>query len=107
MHDAVEPLNFLAGTEALSSIRGDWKLDEWPAQEPSRSFRTRVAFSRPFLRIPLVHLGIVGFDVSNHDAARLTAVAENVTSEGFDIVLSTWLHSRLWRVDVSWLAVGA
>ena len=100
------PLNFLAGTEALGSLHEDWTLHQAPHGTPERSFRSRVVFERPFRDSPLIHLGIVGLDASGQDATRITARAENVSSEGFDIVLATWLHSRLWRVDVSWLAVG-
>jgi hypothetical protein len=53
-----------------------------------------------------VHLGLAGLDISNQDSARLTSRAENVSPEGFDVVLATWLHTRVWRVDVNWLAIG-
>ncbi|HXC58894.1 MAG TPA: H-type lectin domain-containing protein [Steroidobacteraceae bacterium] len=107
MSIAVTPLNFLAGTEAMDALKEGWKLDEAPHGSPERSFSNRVTFDRPFRGAPLVHLGIAGLDVSNEDSARLTAKAVNVSEEGFDIVLTTWLHSRLWRVDVNWLAIGS
>lgn len=103
----MEPMNFLAGTEALGSLSKGWTLDKAPHGAPERSFRTRVSFNRPFQGTPLVHLGIAGLDAGNQDATRLTAVADNVTHDGFEIVLKTWLHSKLWRVDVNWLAIGA
>jgi len=102
----MEPLNFLAGTAALGSLSEGWTLDEAPHGAPERAFRTRVSFNRSFQGAPLVHLGIAGLDASNQDSTRLTACADNVTPEGFEIVLRTWLHSKLWRVDVNWLAIG-
>lgn len=106
MNTAMTPLNFLAGTEALGSLDEGWTLDQAPHGSPARSFRSRISFERPFAGLPLVHLGIAGFDISNQDSARIASRAENVSQEGFDIVLTTWLHTRLWRVDVNWLAVG-
>lgn len=103
----MQPLNFLAGTEALDSLREGWTLDDAPHGAPERSFRTRIQFERPFQVTPLVHLGIAGLDAGNQDATRLTASTANVTNDGFEIVLRTWLHSRLWRVDVNWLAIGS
>jgi hypothetical protein len=103
----MQPLNFLAGTEALHSLRDGWTLDDAPHGAPERSFRTRIRFERPFHMTPLVHLGIAGLDAGNEDATRLTASTANVTQDGFEIVLTTWLHSKLWRVDVNWLAIGS
>ena len=32
--------------------------------------------------------------------------AEQITAEGFTIVVETWLHTLVWSVDLSWLAIG-
>lgn len=107
MNTTITPLNFLAGSETLGTSNEDWTLDEAPHGAPERSFRHHVAFSRRFAGTPLVHLGIAGFDASNQDSTRVVTRAENATEQGFDIVVTTWLHSRLWRVDVNWLALGS
>jgi hypothetical protein len=104
---AIEPMNFLAGTEVMGFRSEGWRLDAEPPHDADRYHRAWVGFSRPFRGVPLVHLGIAGFDVDNRDAARLTVAATNVTSAGFTIVLSTWFNTRIWRVDVNWLAIGA
>jgi hypothetical protein len=106
MSTAITPLNFLAGSEKLGTLNEGWTLDQAPHGSPARSFRSRITFERPFNGTPLVHLGMAGFDVSNQDSARVTSSAENVSQEGFDIVIGTWLHTRVWRVDVNWLAIG-
>lgn len=103
---SVDGFNFLAGTEVMGSQQAGWAFDQ-DSDGSGRGFRQYVAFQRAFRNAPLVHLGIAGFDIANQDAARLTAAAANVTPEGFEIVLSTWLHTRLWRVDVNWLALGS
>lgn len=104
MSNAVEPLSFLAGSEVLGAAMDGWMLDQEGGGD--RRFRASVRFEKPFRQLPLVQVGLAGFDISNRDAARLTVATSNVTNEGFDIVLSTWLHTRLWRADVNWIAVG-
>ena len=39
--------------------------------------------------------------------ARMEVVAENIATDGFDIVFRTWGDSRIARVRVSWMAIGA
>lgn len=104
MSNAVEPLSFLAGSEVLGNSMNGWMLDQESGGD--RLFRSSVRFEKPFRQVPLVQVGLAGFDISNRDSARLAVATSNVTSEGFDIVLSTWLHTRLWRADVNWIAVG-
>ena len=105
MTASIQPMCFLAGTEALNSQLEGWKLDQ--DRGGDRSFSSHVRFERPFQQPPLVHVGLGGFDISNRDSARLNVAVKNVTAEGFEIVLSTWLFTRLWRADVNWIAVGS
>ena len=105
--NTIRPFSFLSGHEVLGTTCDTWTLDDVSHGQPPRSFRASVEFREPFQTEPLVHLGIAGFDVGNADAARVTVAAEKVTPTGFEIVVSTWLHSRLWRVDISWLALGS
>jgi hypothetical protein len=107
MNMGLRPFSFLAGHEVLNTALADWTLDESLPDGGPRSFRFAVRFREPFGAAPLVHVGIAGFDIGNTDAARVTVTAERVTKTGFDIVVSTWLHSRLWRVDLNWLALGS
>ena len=106
MNTAIDPFNLLSGVETLGNGREGWTLDLESGFTEDRAFRASVRFEHFFSAVPVIHLGIVGFDVSNHDAARLKARAENITRSGFDIVLSTWLNTRAWSVDVSWIAIG-
>jgi hypothetical protein len=108
MHNAIEPFSFLAGNETLGPALDGWSLDQLPeAGGSDRTARVRVHFQRPFRSPPLIHLGLGGFDVSNEDAARVTVSAANITYDGFEIVLSTWLNTRIWRAEVNWLAIGS
>lgn len=105
MH-AVVPLNFLAGRESLGTDNDGWLFDQHSADGADREFRVHVQFTRTFAAPPLVHVGLCGFDIGNKDAARLRVGIDNVTTTGFEIVLTTWLYTRLWKAEVSWLALG-
>ncbi len=107
MTNPMTPMNFLAGSHSMGSADEGWSLHEAPQGCGPRIHRSHVRFDRAFSAPPLVHLGLAGFDASNQDCARLASSVENVSAEGFDVVLTTWLHTRLWRVDVNWLAIGA
>lgn len=106
MNNGIEPLSFLSGQETLGNTLEGWTLDHTEGFTTDREYRVKVYFARPFQTLPVVHLGITGFDISNHDAARLSASVANITSESFEIVVSTWLNTRLWRVSVGWFAIG-
>jgi len=103
----VMPLSFLAGRESLGTHSVGWTFDQASSDGAERRFHFRVSFTRPFAAAPLVHIGLCGFDIGHRDSARLRADIQNVTADGFEIVLVSWLHTRLWSADVSWLALGS
>jgi hypothetical protein len=107
MSSFVVPINFLAGRESVGTDSEGWVFDQVSEDGSERQFRATVTFTRPFAIPPVVHIGIVGFDIGHRDSARLRAEIQNVSATGFDIVLVTWLHTRVWRTEVSWLALGA
>jgi hypothetical protein len=100
----VAPLSILSAIVPLGSLLEDWSLLEGSGQ---RSFRHPILFERPFLAAPVVHLGVVGLDASKHDNLRVRVRPEAIGTAGFTIVVETWLHTQLWAVDVSWLAIGS
>lgn len=103
----VVPLNFLAGRESLGTHSAGWTFDQPSPDGFERQFRSLVTFSRPFASAPLVHVGLCGFDIGHRDSARLRVDIDSVTANGFEIVISTWLHTRVWRTEVNWLALGS
>lgn len=105
--NAIRPFSFLSGHEVLGTSCDTWMLDDISSGHEPRSFRAPVMFQKQFQSEPLVHLGLAGFDIGNADCARVTVTAENVTPTGFEIVVSTWLHTKMWRVAVSWIALGS
>lgn len=105
MSTGAVPLSMSAGVETLSSDAEGWTLST-PAEGETRSYEKTVSFELAFASTPVVHLGIAGFDVSNEDTARLSTRAVEIHPGGFTIVVETWAGSRVFRADVSWLALG-
>ena len=56
---------------------------------------------------PSVHISMSLLDLATGPSIRADISAENVTETGFDAVFRTWADSRVARIRVSWLAIGA
>jgi len=102
----VAPLSMLSAVVVLDSTLEDWSLLE-PAGGLRRSVRRPVVFERKFSALPLVHVGVVGIDASKDDNLRLSVRAESITENGFVLRVETWLNTKIWSVEVSWLAIGS
>lgn len=103
---SIAPLSILSAVAQLSSSLEGWTLLE--SDTPgTRSYRYEIQFEREFGTVPIVQLGVVGLDSSKDDNLRLRVRAEAISERGFTLLLETWLHSQLWSVDVSWLAIGS
>ncbi|MGC4088758.1 MAG: H-type lectin domain-containing protein [Polyangiaceae bacterium] len=99
----ITPLALLSAVLPVGSSSEGWTLHEG---EGERRYSQEIAFERPFSSTPVVQVGVVGIDASKDHNLRLRLRAENISSSGFTIVVETWLHSQLWSVDLSWLAIG-
>lgn len=75
--------------------------------EGSRVVRKQIAFPAEFLQPPAVQLGIAMWDMAVNGNQRLDVAVEAVTASGFTAVCATWGDTRVARVRVSWLAIGA
>jgi hypothetical protein len=108
MHASPVPWKVLASHLGVGVLTKGWTLDVvWPPHsEQSRSFVVDVVFDSPFSSIPVVQLGITGFDIDQRESARLTLKAENITESGFQAVISTWENTRVFAVEFHWLAIG-
>ncbi|HTV21352.1 MAG TPA: H-type lectin domain-containing protein [Polyangiaceae bacterium] len=107
MSGAVLPLSFAAGAVRFDDSQPGWGLlERAPDGEGVRSFTGRVRFDRAFQAPPVVQIGITGFDIDNGDNARLNVGIRDVDVEGFAVELRTWWNSRLWSVDLNWIAIG-
>jgi hypothetical protein len=106
MTDAVLPLSFAAGAVRFDDSAPGWALLEGAPGSGVRSFTGHVRFERAFQAPPVVQIGITGFDIDNGANARLNVGIIGVDGEGFDVELRTWWNSRLWSVDLNWIAIG-
>jgi hypothetical protein len=102
----VAPLALLSAVAVLDCSLEGWILLE-PNGEGPRVFRLPVSFSRPFSVPPVVQVGIVGLDVSKEDNARVRVRAMDITETGFTLHAETWWGTKIWSVDVSWVAIGS
>jgi hypothetical protein len=99
----LSPLALLSAVVPMSSLVEGFTLHDGVGP---RTHGQPVVFERPFSAPPVVQLGVVGVDASKDHNLRVRVRAEDITANGFTIVVETWLHSQLWSVDVSWLAIG-
>lgn len=105
---AALPWKVLSSQTGVGVLTEGWTLDTWGAETgDARTFRTEIVFATPFDAIPVVQLGLTGFDLDQRDSARLTLKAENITATGFQAVISTWAGTRVFAVEFNWLAIGA
>jgi hypothetical protein len=101
----VAPLTLLSAVVALDQSLAGWSLLD-PTLDGDRIFRYPVSFDRSFTAPPIVQVGIVGLDVSKDDNVRVRVRAVDIGTTGFTLQAETWLHTKIWSVDVSWLAIG-
>lgn len=101
----VLPLQMVSAVTRLDSRTPGWELLN-PGVDRARSTRTRVTFEHTFYNPPLVHAGLAGFDIENGDAARVALQISQVDATGFTVEIKSWFNTRIWSVDVSWLAIG-
>ncbi len=102
------PLTMSSALAVFDQFAPDWRLAE-PGEDDGdspREYRSYVAFATPFANIPMVHAGISGFDIDNRDTARLRVRAEAISAEGFELCISTWRQTRVYQVEISWIALG-
>ena len=66
-----------------------------------------VVFDRPFDSVPVVQLGLTGFDLDQRDSARVSLKATQVTPTFFQAEVWIWAGTRVYSVEFHWLAIGA
>ena len=101
----IAPFTVLSATVVLGSSLEGWSLLD-PSNDADRVFRYPVSFDQAFSAPPVVHIGIVGLDAGKDENLRIRVRAVDISRAGFAIEAATWLNSRLWSVEVSWLAIG-
>jgi hypothetical protein len=85
-----------------------WNLVEIPdgQYEAPRTYTVEVVFPEAFNVVPVVHAAVSGFDIDQRDSARISTAVSLITTQGFSLAITTWRGTRVYGVEVSWLAVG-
>ncbi|SEM65305.1 H-type lectin domain-containing protein [Roseovarius tolerans] len=73
----------------------------------ARERRKMITFATEFKDEPVVHVSMSLWDMDSATNARADVTAEKITRTGFDVVFRTWSDTRVARVRVRWLAIGA
>jgi hypothetical protein len=90
--------------------RGDWLSSPgWNLHQGfgARFYTVRVTFQRPFQSPPTVLATLYILDVGNAANTRVNVSAENITTQGFDLVIHTWGDTALYGAYANWLAYVA
>lgn len=108
MTETLLPWKILSANVSLGLGSEGWALDTDLADDGgSRSYQTEILFAEPFQSVPVVQVGLTGFDIDQRDSARIVLRAEDICCEGFRVVLTTWSGTRVYGVDFQWMAIGA
>lgn len=73
----------------------------------TRERRKTILFATAFKDVPAVHVGLSLWDMDNAANPRADISTDHVTRDRFDIVFRTWSDTRVARVRVRWMAIGA
>ncbi|MGV3662999.1 MAG: H-type lectin domain-containing protein [Prosthecobacter sp.] len=108
MFSSAVPWKVLSSNVSLNAVTEGWNLaePEAGAEEEIRTFSVSVIFDAPFFSVPVVQVGLNGFDIDQRDSARLIVKAEAITEFSFQAVLTTWAGSRVYAAEFNWLAIG-
>lgn len=109
MTNTIIPLSLNSSALKLGQETEGWNLasDNADVGASSREFCYRVSFERSFALPPVVMVGLTGFDIDQRESARLSVALGLVDSKGFDVLIRTWDRTRVYEVDISWMAIGS
>lgn len=109
MNNSLMPWKTLAATVSVGVLTEGWNLAVVAMEggEDSRVFSVEVPFASAFMSLPVVNLGLTGFDMDQRCTARISLKAVEITTTGFKVEICTWRDSIVYGVELSWLAIGA
>ena len=84
-------------------------IDDGPmwAGQGDRETRSTIKFPEAFASAPMVHVSIGLWDMDHKHNIRADISAEKITAKGFGVVFRTWGDTRIARMRVDWIAIGA
>lgn len=80
--------------------------DMWTGEGPRKVVQS-VVFSDSYEMPPAVTVSMSMIDMSNEAYLRGDLRTENITKIGFDIVFRTWGDTKIARIRVAWMSIGA
>jgi hypothetical protein len=109
MNDSWQPWKILSETVCVGVLTEGWTLAEvvMDGLGEQRTFTYPILFATPFSSVPVVTLGLTGFDLDQHQSSRIDLLPVAITQQGFKIQIATWRDTQVYSVAFSWLAVGA
>ena len=78
----------------------------WSGSGPRMRQKT-IEFDSPFKTPPAVHCNLSMWDIDKATNMRADISAEGITTTGFTVVFRTWGATRVARVRIAWMAIGA
>ncbi|MBF0109383.1 MAG: hypothetical protein HQL76_09420 [Magnetococcales bacterium] len=91
------------GTHLVEKQDENWKLTDVFFKR--RTYRQAITFQTPFSAIPLVQLGMTSLDFSV-DEGRMQVSAEEITPQGFILVVESQSSERIRTTGLQWTAFG-
>ncbi len=73
----------------------------------TRQRKKTIVFSEPFETPPAVQVSMSLLDMDKDTNMRADTQAKNISTTGFDLIFRTWDDTRIARVRLSWIAMGA
>jgi hypothetical protein len=98
------------GKYSADEFQERWSLGESGIGR-KRIFSEIIKFTQPFENPPKVIIALSGFDIfdnsSEYSRTSLDVQAARITIEGFTVQFIAYDTSRVKRLTVDWLAIGA
>ena len=70
-----------------------------------RNHSYTIPFGATLCEKPKVQIGITGFDTSKDVNQRLTVTVTAVTKTDFTINIKTWADTKIYLVNINWIAI--
>lgn len=81
--------------------------DALRTQTGERIIRRRVMFPEIFNQVPIIYHSLNMIDTSSYQTVRINTYVSNISREGFDLCVGTWMNNKIFGVKVSWIAFGS
>ncbi|KOS20484.1 Fibrinogen- and Ig-binding protein [Escovopsis weberi] len=96
----------LSALPRLQIDAGEWSTP-WDWRTPEVRGSQRINFSKPFAAAPHVAVSTNTLDIGNNKNFRARVHATDVDALGFTVHATTWAGTTMYKVGVTWIAVGS